>query len=378
MRFEFATAQRVVFGEGSWHEVGPLARSLGSRALLVTGRNRGRIPELPERLGSPSAWFAVSGEPTVASMREGATQAREAEVDLVIAVGGGSVIDAGKAIAALCANPGDPLRYLEGVGQGLPLERRPLPVIAVPTTAGTGSEVTRNAVLASPEHGVKVSLRHPWMLPEVALVDPELTYDLPPAITASTGLDALTQLIEPFVSTRANPMTDAFCREGLQRVARSLHRACSRGRDPEARRDMALASLLGGLALANSGLGAVHGLAAPLGGLKPIPHGVACAVLLPHVVDANLLALPQGHPALGRYEEVGRILTGHRDATAADSSGWLHGLVEVLGIPRLRDFGLEARELDLVARRSLDASSMKANPAPLALGTLVEILSKAL
>ena len=232
-----------------------------------------------------------------------------ANCDLIIGLGGGSAIDTGKAIAALLTNAGDPLDYLEVIGRGQALTDAPAPFIAIPTTAGTGAEVTRNAVLASPEHRVKVSLRSPLMLPRVALVDPELTYGLPPAITASTGLDALTQLIEPFVSIRANPLTDAICRDGMRRAARSLRRAYEEGTMlPPARTWPA--SLFGGLALANAGLGAVHGFAGPLGGLFPAPHGVICARLLPLIVEANVRALQERKPntsVLQRYAEVARL-----------------------------------------------------------------------
>ena len=247
--------------------------------------------------------------------------------DVIIGLGGGSAIDTGKAIAALLTNPGDPLDYLEVIGRGQALHATPLPYIAIPTTAGTGSEVTRNAVLASPEHRVKVSLRSPLMLPRVAIVDPELTYSLPPAITASTGLDALTQLIEPYTCNSPNPLVDAICREGMQRAARSLKRAYQDGNDVAAREDMSIAALFGGLALANAKLGAVHGFAGPLGGLFPAPHGMICARLLPLIVEANVRALQERKPntsVLQRYAEVAQLLTGRSTAGASDAIEWLH------------------------------------------------------
>ena len=280
MNFEFATATRIVFGSGKLAEAGSIARGLGQRALLVTGADparAARLGELLDKAGVEFVTFAVAGEPSVALAVAGAELARTGRCELVIACGGGSVIDAGKAIAALATNLGDPLDFLEVVGRGQPLRAAPLPFIAIPTTAGTGAEVTRNAVLAVPEQRVKVSLRSPLMLPRVALVDPELTLGLPPALTASTGLDALTQLLEPFVSGRANPFTDALCRDGLRRCARSLRRAFHDGQDAAAREDMALASLFGGLALANAGLGAVHGFAGPIGGMFPAPHEIGRA-----------------------------------------------------------------------------------------------------
>lgn len=383
-RFEFATVQRIIFGQDTLLEAGLLTRKLGTRPLVVTGRNRSRCRVLLELLaaqGLSPVVLGLAGEPTVMDVRLGAAQARAKKVDVVVAFGGGSALDAGKAIAALAVNSGDPLQYLEVIGQGRALEHPPLPCIAIPTTAGTGSEVTRNAVLASPEHGVKVSLRHEAMLPRVALVDPNLTLDLPPEITASTGMDALTQLIEPFVCRKANPMTDVLCAEGVRRVAKSLHQAWENGQDQGAREDMAMASLLGGLALANAGLGAVHGLAAPLGGLHPVPHGVACAALLPPVMEANLGALyAQGSPSplLGKFQELGRLLTGNPEAQAADGVCWVTALAEDLQIPRLREYGLDKRDLALIAERAQNASSMKANPVSFDSEALVAILAKAL
>ncbi len=230
MRFEFATANRIIFGEGTAATLPELARTFGARPLVVTGATAERAAWLVAALSAES--LAVASEPTVDLVRDGARRVREAGCDVVVAVGGGSAIDAGKAIAIIATNGGEPLDFLEVVGKGRALTTAPLPFIAVPTTAGTGSEVTRNAVLASPEHGVKASLRSPMMLPKVALVDPELTYALPPAITASTGLDALTQLIEPYVSARANPITDALCVEGISRAAGALGRAYRDGGDP--------------------------------------------------------------------------------------------------------------------------------------------------
>jgi alcohol dehydrogenase class IV len=383
-RFEFATAQRIVFGAGVLQEVGPLALALGKRPLIVTGRDSARCLPLIELLGSqglPVERYAFPGEPAISDIRSGVSIARSMNADVIIAFGGGSALDGGKAVAALAANEGDLIQYLEVIGQGRSLSRRPLPCIAIPTTAGTGAEVTKNAVLASPEHGLKVSLRHAWMLPQVALVDPALTLNLPPEITASTGLDALTQLIEPFVSNRSSPMTDALCLEGLRRVSGALQQAWKKGHDLQAREDMALASLLGGMALANAGLGAVHGLAAPLGGLRPIPHGVACAALLPHVVETNLRMLrsrDSGHPVIAKFLVLARVLTGSAEAEAEDGVRWIKALVEELQIPRLGRYGLLCSDLEEVAGRALKASSMQANPVKLDLGQLREILAKAL
>jgi alcohol dehydrogenase class IV len=291
------------------------------------------------------------------------------------------VLDSGKAIAALATNPGDVLDYLEVIGKGRALLHSPLAYMAIPTTAGTGSEVTRNAVIESPEQNVKVSLRSPWMLPRVALVDPELTYHLPPHITASSGLDALAQLIEPFVSLKANPMTDAICREGLSYAACSLRHAYENGADQEAREGMSLASLFGGLALANAALGAVHGFAAPLGGMLHAPHGALCARLLPLVMEANLNALaarqPE-HPALARYAEIAQILTGDKNASARAGVAWVHDLMSRLQIPTLSAYGMCEADFPEAVAKTMRANSFKGNPIALTQEELLTILEQAI
>jgi alcohol dehydrogenase class IV len=379
VRFEFATATRIVFGEGAAATLPEVVRSFGVRPLVVTGATPQRVASLVSTLAAEI--FTVPGEPTVDLVREGVRRVRDASCDVVVSIGGGSAIDAGKAIAAIATNGGEPLDFLEGVGKGGAISIPPLPFIAVPTTAGTGSEVTRNAVLGSPEHGVKASLRSPLMLPRVALVDPELTYLLPPAITAGTGLDALTQLIEPYVSARANPLADPFCVDGMTRVARALRRAFYAGDDVAARRDMSLAGLFGGLALANAGLGVVHGLASPLGGLSNAPHGALCAALLPHGMAANVAALraraPQ-NPALARYAAVARLLTGRDDTTADDGIDWAKNLCLDLKIPPLRAWGITEGDLPGVAEKAARASSMQANPLPLTGGEILAVLAAAL
>ncbi len=384
MRFEFTTATRIVFGDGTLCEVGSMTREFGRRALVVTGRDARRAEPLLARLRESKVAatpFAVPGEPEIATVQQGIALAKREGCELVISFGGGSALDAAKAIAAMLTNDGELLDYLEVIGRGQALTKPGAPFIAIPTTAGTGSEVTRNAVLASPEHRVKVSLRSPLMLAKVALVDPELTHDVPPAITASTGLDALTQLIEPFVSCRANPMTDALCREGIRRAARSLRIAFTDGRNAAARQDMALASLFGGLALANAGLGAVHGFAGPIGGMFPAPHGAVCAALLPQVMAANLRALRQQQPAgepLARYGEVARLLTNQASASPDDGVAWVSRLVSDLRIRALSAYGLSQSHVADVVEKATQASSMKANPIVLTPEELSEILLQAL
>lgn len=384
MGFEFATAHRILFGAGTFRQAGPLAHGLGRQALVVSGGDPARTGPLLAALdahGLGHEVFSVRGEPTVADVRRGVARAMAIRCDFVIGFGGGSALDAAKAVGVLATNGDDPLDFLEVIGRGRPLLRPSLPTLVIPTTAGTGSEVTRNAVLTSPEHGVKASLRSGFLLPRIAIVDPELTYGLPPALTGSTGLDALTQLIEPFTSSRANPLTDAFCREGIARTARSLHRACADGRDAAAREDMALASLLGGLALANAGLGAAHGLAGAAGGMFPAPHGAVCAALLPHVMAINAAALrkrqPQ-HPALARYAEVACILTGTAGAGVAAGVAWVRELIAQLDIPPLGAYGIAPEHVPALVEKAAAASSTKANPIPLTRAELAEILSRAL
>jgi alcohol dehydrogenase class IV len=375
MSYEFATAARVVFGPGAVRELPGVVAAFGRRILLVS--NAASVcPLSPDRVE-----LRVEGEPTVEFAREGARLAREHDSEVIVGFGGGSAIDAAKAIAALAANPGDPLEYLEVIGRGQPLERPSLPFIAVPTTAGTGAEVTRNAVLASPEHRFKVSLRSPHMLAKVALVDPELTLDLPRAITASTGLDALTQLIEPYVSARANPLTDPMCLDGIRRAARALPVAYRHGANIEARSAMSLASLFGGMALANAGLGVVHGFAAPIGGMFPAPHGAVCAALLSHGMEANILALRSrapGHHALRRFVDVARALTGDKDARMEDGPAWVAHLVREFAIPPLGAYGIKESDVPALAEKASQASSMKANPIRLTEDELADVLLRAL
>jgi len=382
IRFEFATTSRIIFGRATLKEVPALATQMGGRPLVVTGKNTERAAPLLALLkttGMQPLTFGVPGEPTIEMTLEGIQLARKKACDVVIGIGGGSVIDAAKAIAALLTNTGDIMDYLEVIGQGQPLTQASAACIAIPTTAGTGAEVTRNSVLESTEHRVKVSLRSPTMLPDLAVIDPELTYSMPLSLTASTGLDALTQILEPFVSSQSNPLTDALCREGLKRVARSLRRAFEKGSDTAAREDMAIASLFGGLALANSKLGAVHGFAGTMGAMFSIPHGVICACLLPHVMEVNVKALQRRGTLefLSRYDEVARLLTGKPDAGATDGIDWIHDLCNALDVAPLFELGITEAHFPEMIAGAKRASSMKGNPVELTDEELIEILRKA-
>jgi alcohol dehydrogenase class IV len=380
-RFESATTHRILFGPGTLREVGPIAKSFGSRALVATGRDKSRARQLLALLRAADMkcfTFLVSGEPTTDMVRKGTCLARDERCDVVIGFGGGSAMDAAKAMAMLLTNGGDPLDYVEVVGRGQPITKPAAPCIAIPTTAGTGAEVTRNAVIGVPERRVKVSLRSPLMLPRVAIVDPDLTRKLPRQVTACCGLDALSQLIEPLVSVKANPMTDAFCRQGIQLAARSLRTAC-RDDEPAAREDMSLASLLSGLALANAGLGAVHGFAAPIGGRFPAPHGAVCAALLAAVMEVNIGALRGRRPgseSLRRYDEVAQLLTGEPRADADDGVVWVRELCAALKIRPLSGWGVTEKDFATLMEKAAAASSMKGNPIILSQPELREILAR--
>ena len=383
MRFEFATAARIIFGRGAVRKVGQAATEMGNRAFVVTGRTAERAGPVLEQLKErriECKTFSVPGEPTTTMVKQAVESARGAGSDLVISIGGGSAIDAGKAIAAMLTNAGELEDYLEVVGLGKPITQNPAPHLAVPTTAGTGAEVTHNSVLGVPEHQVKVSMRSPLMLPRLAVVDPELTYSMPPAVTAATGLDALTQLAEAYVSNKANPLTDGICREGLKRAGRSLRAAYEDGNNEAAREDMALASLFGGLALANAKLGAVHGFAGPLGGMTSAPHGVICARLLPHVMQANIQALQQraaDSAALARYDEIAAIVTDRTQAHALDGLAWVQDLCAVLKVPVLAEYGLQKQDFPEVLAKAQKSSSMKGNPIVLTAEESMRILAGA-
>lgn len=380
--FAFATAARIVFGAGCSAQLPGLVAGLGSRPFVCTGATPARFGALLDGLDGARSW-PVAGEPTLDDVRAAVAAAREHGADVVVGLGGGAVLDAAKLIAALVPNDGDLLDYLEVIGRAQPLGVTPLPFLAVPTTAGTGSEVTMNGVVTSPEHGVKVSMRHPSMLARVALVDPELTLGCPPAVTASSGLDALTQCLEPYVSPFANPLTDGFCAEGLRRAGRSLRRAYRDGDDLDARTDMALCSLLGGLALANAKLGAVHGLAGVIGGLTGAPHGLTCAVLLVESCRGTIEALRErapDAPALARYAEAGALLSGTPGLSGAGGVDalldWLAETVRLLEVPTVSQLGITPEQYPQICRQAAASSSMKGNPIVLDAAELQAILER--
>ncbi|MEA2709197.1 MAG: hypothetical protein QOF78_1798 [Phycisphaerales bacterium] len=357
MTFDFFNVPRVVFARGAIARVGEFVPT-SARVLLVYN---GRKPAIPHAVD-----FHQRGEPTVTDIDRALTIARGARCDFILGVGGGSAIDAAKAVAGLLSNGGVASDYMEVVGRGQKITRPATSWIAIPTTAGTGAEVTRNAVIGWPEKKFKVSIRSELLLPQIALIDPELAVDVPPDVTARSGMDALCQCIEAYVSANANPMTDAIAIKGVELAGQFVKRAFDNGRDIEAREGMALAALFSGIALTNAGLGAVHGFAAPLGANYPIPHGTACGVLLPHVIEANRAA----GAAPEKYSEIDRVLDGGLARCGQ--------LVRELNLPSLSTFGLNEQRVPSMVELAKRASSMRYNPVELPDDVLREILRKSL
>lgn len=374
--FTFGTVSRIVVGAGARAQVPDLVAAYGERVLVVTGPHTSDT-DLGPLAGAPRLTW--TGEPTVEGVRTAVDATRAHTPDIVVGWGGGSVLDLAKSVAVLAGSDRDVLDHLEVIGAGAALPDRGLPVVAVPTTAGTGAEVTANAPVLSAEHGVKASLRGPAMLPVAAVVDPELTLTCPPGVTAAAGLDALTQCLEPFTSVKATPLSDALAREGLLRAAAGLRAVYADGTDLAARTQMSLAALLSGMALANAKLGAVHGLAAPLGGMTGAAHGRLCAAVLAATTEVNLRALAErdaANPALDRYREAATLLTGDPLATAADGVAWLRQTVALLEVPGLGALGLDPAEHGRVADAALVASSMAGNPVRLTRDEVLEILDR--
>ena len=373
--FVIAQPKRIRFGRDEARAATEEIAAMGRRIFLVHGRDAVRAEWLADALKARGLGVhphPCPSEPTLAMLDAAVTAARGA--DCVVSLGGGSAIDLGKAVAALLPASGPALDYLEVVGRGQSLDVDPLPFIAIPTTAGTGAEVTKNAVIDVPEHRRKVSLRDDRMIADLAIIDPALTDDCPRSVTLASGLDAITQVIEPYLSTRANAYTDALCRAAIPLGLAALCLLMT-DEDPEARDAMAWVSLSGGLALANSGLGAVHGLAGVIGGMTGAAHGAICGALLPHVFRANRAALPEAAAQRERFAEVARWIEaafGAEDGVAALEQ-WMHDQ----GLPRLSALGLNRAHHGEVAEAALAASSMRANPAPLGAADLTAILAAA-
>jgi alcohol dehydrogenase class IV len=381
-QFDFI-ANRIHFGSGKLQLLVQLVADIGRRILVVTGRPIQDISPLLEQMKvrrMEYSLFMVYHEPTVSLIERCLQQARDFSPQVIIGIGGGSAIDAGKAAAILYTNSGAILDYLKVCGTGKPLLKVPLPYFAVPTTAGTGSEVTKNAVLIVEDQQIKVSLRHETMLPLAAVIDPRLCHSLPPAATAATGMDAITQLIEPMVSRKANPFTDALCRQALLMASRSLIKAVEDGEDAVAREEMSFAAMCGGLALANAGLGAVHGFAGVIGGMFSAPHGQVCARLLPQVIRVNVQALRRRMPnstSLSQYQLLAELILGSANASVEQLADYFERLNERLAIPPLTSFGVTSSHQPSIIQQAQKASSMKNNPIELSEEELNEIIDRA-
>ena len=378
---DFFIPEGVIYGVGALDRLADEARGLGRKALIVIGKasleRTGELTKIEAALQSGEIdtilFSGVESDPSIETVDAGTEEAIGNACDMVVAAGGGSVIDAGKAIAGMVTNEGSVREYLEG----REISARPIPFIAIPTTAGTGAEVTKNSVLTNRQKGYKRSIRHRWLIPNIAIVDPELTLSLPPEVTATTGMDTLAQLIEPYASRRSTPITDALALYGMELVARSLKTAVKNGSDIEARSNMSLASLLSGMALANSGLGAAHALSHPLGVHWGVPHGCGCAILLPHVMEFNLQAAREKYArvAMAFGEDVHGL--GAEEA-ARRGVERVRKLSNEIGIPSgLSEFGIGKEHLARLARES-HGSSLNGNPVEASDEDLVKILHRAL
>lgn len=372
--FAITAPARILFGRGEAQRAPGLIRSFGQRGIVVHGADASRAAWLTDALGPETLAIACKGEPTLADLLAALDQTRHWRPDWVAALGGGAALDLGKALAALIPAPDDPLEHLELVGKGRPLMADPLPFIALPTTAGTGAEATRNAVIGVVEQGRKVSLRDDRMVARVAIVDPALTDGCPRGVTLASGLDAVTQVIEPFVSAKATPYTDAIARSEIKNGIQALMQLML-GEDPEARDRMAWVSLCGGLALSNAGLGAVHGFAGVIGGMTGAAHGAICGALLGPVLAANRAAATG--PARARIDEVCRALAESFGCASGEAPQALQDWARAEGLPGLRAIGVTPEMHPEIIRASLTASSMKGNPVVLSEDALTGVLERA-
>lgn len=378
--FQFMTSTRIIFGEGALQSSLSVLKQFGYSVLLVSGKNTERASPIIRYLKQQNMRYqhvAVSGEPNITMIEETALHGRKFRPDMVVAIGGGSVLDMGKALAAIIPNQGDVYDYVEVVGRNVPLKSKPIPFVAIPTTASTGSEVTKNAVLRSGQDQVKVSLRSPDMLADIAIVDPSLTYGTDPYLSGRGAMDAFTHLMEAYVCGEPNPLTDMICEEGLRRLSSSMLAGCLQD-DHKARSDLSFAAMLGGMAISNAKLGAAHGLASALGGKLKAPHSVITARLAPFVMMENMKAAQAAgrSDVLARYRELAHILTGRVNAHRDDAVLWVNMMLERLSIPQLEQFGVCSTSFDAVAEDALKSVAIKGNPLPLTKERLTYILNK--
>ncbi|KPM01869.1 iron-containing alcohol dehydrogenase [Vibrio splendidus] len=378
--FQFMTSTKIIFGDGALPASLSLFNQYGYSVLLVTGNTLERTSLVTDYLDAQSMRYqhiAVSGEPNIKMVEEAATSARRFKPDMVVAMGGGSAIDMGKALAAVLPNQGNLYDYVEVVGRNVPLKTKPLPFIAIPTTASTGAEVTKNAVLKSGQDQVKISLRSPDMLADVAIVDPALTHGTNPHLSGRGAMDAFTHLMEAYVCGEPNPLTDMICEEGLRKLSCSVIQACIYD-EPQARSDLAFASMLGGMAITNAKLGAAHGLASALGGKISAPHSVITARLAPFVMLENIAVAKeqQRNDILARYQRIAQIVTGNVEAKEEEAIAWLSEVLDTLKLPSLLEFGVCEAQFDEVSADALKSVAIKGNPLPLNQERLVHILKQ--
>ncbi|WP_217541014.1 iron-containing alcohol dehydrogenase [Vibrio metschnikovii] len=376
--FQFITSNRIVFGAGALQHSLSLINQYGYSVLLVSGKNVQRAQMISDYLQQqkmPYQHVAIHGEPNITMVEEAAIVGRRFQPQVVIAIGGGSVLDMGKALAAIIPNQGNVYDYVEVVGRNVPLKAKPLPFIAIPTTASTGSEVTKNAVLKSGQDKVKVSLRSPDMLAVMAIIDPSLTYGTDRYTSGRGAMEAFTHLMEAYVCGDPNPLTDMICEEGLRRLSRSTLAACCLD-DKLAREDLSFAAMLGGMAITNAKLGAAHGLASALGGKLDAPHSVITARLAPYVMRENIHAAKKAQRAdvLQRYYRIAQLLTKRKNVNIDDSILWVQMMLDKLPLPTLSQFGVCSTSFEQVATDALRSQAIKGNPLPLTHERLVYIL----
>lgn len=378
--FQFMTSTRIIFGEGALQSSLSILNQFGYSVLLVTGQDPERSSPIIQYLKNQSMRYqhvAINGEPNITMVEETAVLGRKFKPDMVVAIGGGSVIDMGKALAAVIPNQGDVYDYVEVVGRNVPLKTKPIPLIVIPTTASSGSEVTKNAVLKSGQDRVKVSLRSPDMLADVAIVDPTLTYGTDAYTSGRGAMDAFTHLMEAYVCGDPNPLTDMVCEEGLRRLSPSIIAACKQD-DHKARADLSFAAMLGGMAITNAKLGAAHGLASALGGKLNAPHSVISGRLAPFVMSENINEAKAAGRSdiLNRYRRIAQIVTGRTNAHIEDSVLWVQMVLDKLALPHLSEFGVCSTSFEQVAQDALQSVAIKGNPLPLNEERLIHILNQ--
>jgi alcohol dehydrogenase class IV len=387
--FSFASIPHIIFGTGKLIELYDIIPKFGNNVLFVIGGNSlkqsGKWDEITSNLENKSINFdytSVSGEPSPTVIDENVVKFRNENLDLIIGIGGGSVIDAGKAISAMLTKDDSITNYLEGVGTKIHNGKK-IPYIAIPTTSGTGSEATKNAVISEiGSEGFKKSLRHNNLIPNIAIIDPELMISCPPSVSAACGMDAFTQLLEAYVSSKATPITDALAFSGMKYVGENILQVCAdEAFNVEARACMAYGSLISGIVLANAGLGIIHGLASPIGGYFNIPHGVVCGTLLAEATRENIDVLQkkglEGDIGLIKYAKIGALLMGKDCVEEIKILEYCRELVEilekwtrVLQIDTLGKYGIEERHISKIA----EIVGLKNNPVNLSKATIQNII----